>query len=57
MSLPEEIMLELEVLDDTRKREVLDFARFLRAKEERELDLLMDSIINENLEALEELAK
>ena len=57
MSLPEEIMMEVESMNDAQKREVLDFARFLRMKEERELDSLMDEIIEENIEALMELAK
>lgn len=57
MSLPEEIMLEIESMNDAQRREVLDFARFLRTKEERELDNLMDEIIDENIEALVELAK
>ena len=50
-------MLEVESMNDAQKREVLDFARFLRAKEEQELDNLMDELIDENIEALMELAK
>ena len=57
MSLPEEIMREVESMNDAQKREVLDFARFLRAKEEQELESLMDELIDENIEALMELAK
>ena len=57
MSLPEEIMSEIEFMNDMQKREVLDFARYLRMKEEKELDALMDRLIDENIEALEELAK
>ena len=57
MSLPESIMHEVQKLNDYQKREVLDFVRFLRMKEEKELDALMDSIIEDNLEAFEELAK
>ena len=57
MSLPEAIMHELKSMNDYQKREVLDFMRFLRMKEERELDALMDSIIDDNLEAFKELAK
>ena len=57
MSLPEAIMYELQRMNDHQKQEVLDFARFLRMKEERELDALMDSIIEDNLEAFKELAK
>ena len=54
MSVPEEIMVEVQAMNDMQKREVLDF---LRQKEERELDALMDSIIDENMEAFKELAK
>jgi len=57
MSLPEEIMHELKSMNDHQKQEVLDFVRFLRMKEEKELDALMDSIIEDNLEAFKELAK
>jgi hypothetical protein len=57
MGLPEQIMLELEAMNDNQKREVLDFVRFLRMKEQRELERTMDSLIDENLEALLELAK
>lgn len=57
MSLPEAIMHELKSMNDHQKQEVLDFVRFLRMKEERELDALMDSIIEDNLEAFKELAK
>lgn len=57
MSLPEEIMVEIQAMNDMQKREALDLARFIRQKDARELDMLMDSIINENMEAFEELAK
>ena len=57
MGLPEQIMLELEAMNDNQKREVLVFVRFLRMKEQRELERTMDSLIDENLEALLELAK
>lgn len=57
MGLPEEIMHELQSMNDHQKQEVLDFVRFLRMKEEKELDVLMDSIIEDNLEAFKELAK
>ena len=57
MSLPEAIMEEVKKMNDFQKREVLDFVRLLRMKEERELDALMDGIIEDNLEAFKELAK
>lgn len=57
MSLSETIMHELKDMSDFQKQEVLDFVRFLRMKEEKELDALMDSIIDDNIEAFRELAK
>lgn len=57
MNLFEAIMHELKFMHDDQKREVLDYARSLRMKEEQELDALMDSIIDENFEAFRELAK
>ena len=48
---------ELEQMDEGQRREVLIFARSLRAKDARELERMMDDIIDENLEALLELAK
>lgn len=50
-------MMEIEGLSESKKLEVLDFARFLRQREERDLDTLMDRIIDENFEAFKELAK
>ena len=57
MELMEEILKEIEKLDEAGKRSVLEFARRLRVEEEAELDALMDMIIDENYEALQELAK
>ncbi len=57
MSVPEQILIELEGMDETQRAQVLDFARFLRRKEECEVDRLADEIIEENAEALKELAK
>lgn len=50
-------MMEIEGLSESKKLEVLDFVRFLRQREERDLDTLMDRIIDENFEAFKELAK
>ena len=49
MSIPERILQEA--------RDLLDFALFLKMREEKALDSMMDDIINENLPAFEELAK
>lgn len=53
----EALLQELEQMDEGQRREVLIFARSLRAKDARELERMMDDIIDENLEALLELAK
>jgi hypothetical protein len=57
MSLAEKVLEEFQKLSDTRKYEVIDFIEYLRLKEEKELDELMDQGIEENMEALKELAK
>ncbi|MCX7922110.1 MAG: hypothetical protein N3B21_08890 [Clostridia bacterium] len=57
MTLAEKLMKEFEQLTEEKKREVIDFIEFVKAKEQRELENLMDSVIAENKEALEELAK
>ena len=56
MSVPEEILMELKEMNDEQRIQVLDFARFLRQKEEREFDRLVDQVIDDNMEALRELA-
>ena len=57
MSLPEEIMVEVMRMTDAQKAEVLDFARALRQKEDKDITALMESIVSENEEAFKELAK
>lgn len=57
MSLAEKVLEEFQKLSDTRKNEVIDFIEYLRHKEEKEVDDLMDQGIEENMEALKELAK
>ena len=57
MSLPETVMLELQSLAPEAQKQVLDFTLFLKEKQKRELSDMMDDIIEQNLPALEELAK
>ena len=57
MSMAEEIMQVVATLPDEQKQTVLDFARFLREKEAREVSAMMKDIVDENLEAFKELAK
>lgn len=56
MSIPERILEEARDLPE-QQRQLLDFALFLKMREDRALDSMMDDIISENLPAFEELAK
>ena len=57
MNLAEKLVQEFENLSEDKKNEVIDFVEFLRIKESKSRKELMDQVIDENLEALEELAK
>lgn len=57
MTLAEKLIKEFEQLTEEKKKEVIDFVEFVKAKEQKEIETLMDSVISENKEALKELAK
>ena len=57
MALADKLIKDFEELSDEKKREVIDFIEFLKTKEKKSKADLMDSIIDENEEALKELAK
>lgn len=57
MTLMEKLINGFEQLSEEKKQEVIDFVEFLKSKEQKEIENLMDSVIAENKEALEELAK
>jgi len=57
MTLAEKLLQTFDSLPDDKKREVIDFIEFLKAKNQGELDGMMDAIIAENQEALKELGK
>lgn len=57
MTLAEKLVKEFERLTEEKKKEVIDFTEFIKTKEQREIENLMDTVINENKEALEELVK
>ncbi len=57
MTLAEKLVEEFEQLTEEKKKEVIDFVEFVKAKEQKNIENLMDSIITENREALGELAK
>lgn len=57
MRLVEILVQESEKLPDEKKKEVIDFVEFLKQKDRKDKQALMDSIIDENLQSLKELAK
>ncbi|MBP1933233.1 DUF2281 domain-containing protein [Ammoniphilus resinae] len=57
MSLEEKLLKEFQTLSEANKLEVLDFVEFLKTKSKKQLEGIMDNIIEQNREALEELAK
>ena len=57
MGLLEQIMLEVMQLTDPQKAKVLAFARAFRKKEDKDISALMESIVDENEEALKILAE
>lgn len=57
MTLVERIAEETRTMPAASQQQVLDFALFLKQKEQRTLEADMDAIIAENMPALKELAK
>lgn len=57
MSLAEKLIKDFETLPEDKKIEVIDFVDFLRTKNQKKLENVMDLIIVENNEALKELSK
>lgn len=57
MTLAEKLIGQFEQLTEEKQKEVIDFVEFIRIKEQREIENLMDTVITENIEALKELAK
>jgi Asp-tRNA(Asn)/Glu-tRNA(Gln) amidotransferase B subunit len=57
MTLSEKLINEFVQLSDEKKKQVIDFVEFIKVKEQKEIEDLMDTVIAENSEALKELAK
>lgn len=57
MTLAEKLIGEFEQLTEEKQKEVIDFIEFIKAKEQRDIENLMDTAITENNEALKELAE
>ncbi|MEG0013442.1 MAG: hypothetical protein RR324_06580 [Cellulosilyticaceae bacterium] len=57
MTLAQKLVNEFEALTDNQKMEVIDFVEFLKQKNDKMIENLMNEVIFENEEALKELAK
>lgn len=57
MSLEEKLLQDFLSLPQEKQIEVIDFVEFLKSKNKSKIENVMDDIINENIEALRELAK
>ena len=57
MTLAEKLLQEFQELPEDKQLQTIDFVEFLRAKEQKELENMMDDVITENKEAFLELAK
>lgn len=57
MSLAEELLDNFNRLSEDKKLEVIDFVEFLKARDQKRLEDMMDFIIKENQIALKELSK
>lgn len=56
MNLAEKLLVEFGQLTEEKQKEVINFIEFIKIKEQKEIENLMDAVITENKEALEELA-
>ena len=57
MTLAEKLLQEFQELPEDKQRQTIDFVEFLRAKEQKELEIMMDAVIADNKETFLELAK
>lgn len=57
MTLAEKLLQEFQELPEDKQRETIDFVELLCAREQKDLENMMDSVIADNKEAFLELAK
>lgn len=57
MTLAEKLLQEFQELPEDKQQQTIDFVEFLRAKEQKQLEDMMDTVIADNKEAFLELAK
>jgi uncharacterized protein YfbU (UPF0304 family) len=57
MTLAEKLLQKFQELPEDKQRQTIDSVEFLRAREQKELENMMDDVIIDNKEAFLELAK
>ncbi|KRQ87106.1 hypothetical protein ABG79_00904 [Caloramator mitchellensis] len=57
MNLAEKIFDDIRTLPEKAQAEVIEYIEFLKYREKKQREKLMDQFIDENFEALKELAK
>ncbi|MNW40718.1 hypothetical protein D3C74_178370 [compost metagenome] len=57
MNIEEKLIQDFLALPDDKKIEVIDFVEFLKNRSNKQMESIMDDIVNKNIEALRELAK
>ena len=57
MTFAEKLLQEFQEMPEDKQLQTIDFVEFLRAKEQKELENMMDDVIADNKEAFLELAK
>jgi len=57
MTLAEKLLQDFAALPEDKRQQVIDFVEFLKSKQKKELEGLMDTVIEDNMEAFLELAK
>lgn len=57
MTLAEKLLQGFQELPEDKQQQTIDFVEFLRAKEQKQLEDMMDTVITDNKEAFLELAK
>lgn len=57
MTLADKLLQDFQELSEEKKQQVIDFVEFLKNKQQKELEAMMDDVIDTNKEAMLELAK
>lgn len=57
MNLSEKLLSAFEQLPEASKNEVINFVEYMKAKEDKRMESLINEIVDDNIEAFKELGK